>query len=180
MAIHLIVRLAFDKNWTSCASLILGSFLYMALINKIEKLPMATHSTMILILHIVTFSKIISSLSVAIRENERFPQGMSVGTMISILFSIQAIASIYPDYKKAMIIFSCYWGSYLTILSVYFWELNLRELMMYGSLFWLVYIIFKENYGLNTSATDISLDSHDDPTIIVKDNNLIKVNKKFR
>lgn len=50
---------------------------------------------------------------------------------------------------------------------------------MFGSLFWLVYEIYKENYELSNSLTEIFYDFHNDPILIYEDETLIKGNKVF-
>jgi signal transduction histidine kinase len=50
---------------------------------------------------------------------------------------------------------------------------------MFGSLFWLVYEIYKENYELSNSLTEIFYDFNSDPILIYEDETLIKCNKVF-
>jgi hypothetical protein len=76
--------------------------------------------------------------------------------------------------------FGFYWGFYIVAISIYFWEIDLKQILMYAGLFYLVYEIFKQNYELSNSVIEISYDSHEDPAIIYEDNQNIKVNRSFR
>lgn len=100
--------------------------------------------------------------------------------MISMIFCVQTIKSIEPDYNKAMIMFSSYWGVYIMVLSVYFWDFDLKQALMYTGLFGLVYEIFRQNYEMSNSAIEMSYDLHDDATAIYQKGEEIKVNQRFR
>lgn len=136
--------------------------------------------SMLLITHIITFTKVASCLSVAIRTNDTYPQNVSVGTMICMVFCVQTIKSIEPDYNKAMIMFSSYWGIYILSLSVYYWDFDLKQSLMYAGLFGLVYEIFRQNYELSNSAIEMSYDLHEDATIIYQKGERVKVNERFK
>jgi hypothetical protein len=79
-----------------------------------------------------------------------------------------------------MIIFGSYWGFYIIAITIYFWEIDMKQIMMYAGLFYLVYEIFKQNYEFSNSVIEISYDLHEDPVIIYEKDQNIKVNRKFR
>ena len=54
-----------------------------------------------------------------------------------------------------------------------------EQIVMYVSLFWLIYVIYKEKYELSNSLTEIFYDFHNDPVLIYDDETSIKGNSVF-
>jgi hypothetical protein len=50
---------------------------------------------------------------------------------------------------------------------------------MYVALFWMIHGIYKENYSLSNSLTEIFYEFHNDPIVFYEGDNDIKVNKSF-
>lgn len=55
----------------------------------------------------------------------------------------------------------------------------IEQFVLFGSLFWLVYEIYKEKYELSNSLTEIFYDFHNDPILIYENENDIKANSAF-
>jgi signal transduction histidine kinase len=79
-----------------------------------------------------------------------------------------------------MMMFSFYWGLYILAITIYYWDIDMKQMMLYAVLFYLVYEIFKQNYELTNSVIEVSYDLHEDPVIIYENNQNIKVNRRFR
>lgn len=114
-----------------------------------------------------------------ISHNDTFPEAVSINTVFAIMLSTFTIKVVEPDYVKAWLIFSGYWGVYFLSIWVYYQSYKMYPLMLYISIFWLVYELYKQNYDFTDSIIDISYDFDNDPAIILDGNNRIKANKKF-
>jgi len=87
--------------------------------------------------------------------------------------------AIEPDYMKAIKMFIVYWSSYLIALCLYYRTVMIEQFVMFASLFWLVYEIYKEKYELSNSLTEIFYDFHNDPILIYENETSIKANNVF-
>lgn len=87
--------------------------------------------------------------------------------------------AIEPDYMKAIKMFTLYWSFYLITLCIYYKALMIEQFVLFSSLFWLVYEIYKEKYELSNSLTEIFYDFHNDPVLIYDDETSIKCNGVF-
>mmetsp|Transcript_32022 Transcript_32022/g.28380 ORF Transcript_32022/g.28380 Transcript_32022/m.28380 type:complete len:181 (+) Transcript_32022:299-841(+) len=54
-----------------------------------------------------------------------------------------------------------------------------EQIIVFCSLFWLVYLKFKENYSLSNSLTEIFIDFNRDPVILYDDEGIMKCNNMF-
>jgi len=86
---------------------------------------------------------------------------------------------IEPDYVKASKYFCLYWSIYLASLCIYYRTLLIELIFTYCALFWLIHEIYKENYLLSNSLTEIFYDFHNDPIVFYEGGQNIKVNRSF-
>lgn len=55
----------------------------------------------------------------------------------------------------------------------------LDQFLMYGTLFLLIYEIYKEKYKLSNSITEIFYDFHNDPILLYEEGKALKANRSF-
>ena len=129
--------------------------------------------------HAITFIKVLTSISATIRKSESIPITLQIGVVINFILSMEAMKVIEPDYIKSIKILSLYWSIYIISIWVYFQTFMVEQLIIFASLFYLIFEIYKENYYFSDSLTEIFLDFHNDPVIIFEDESNIKWNMMF-
>ncbi|CAI2382301.1 unnamed protein product [Moneuplotes crassus] len=179
MIVLLVLRFICEETCWPAIGITFGYVAMMACTQKLEKSNIANKKSVLLMAHLITFVKVLTSISATIRKNQEFPRGLSLGVTISFLLTMESIKSIEPDYRKAIGFFIFYWSIYLCSLCAYYWIIQVEEILTFFSLFYLVYEIYKENYFLSNSLTEIFYDFTDDPVIIYDDADTVKCNGKF-
>jgi signal transduction histidine kinase len=129
--------------------------------------------------HFITITKILTSITATIRKNPTPPEGMQIGVVIWFVLTFESMKIIEPDYVKASKFFWIYWGIYLASLCIYYKTILTEQIFTYCCLFWLVHEIYKENYLLSNSLTEIFYDFHNDPIVFYEGGTNIKVNRSF-
>lgn len=129
--------------------------------------------------HLITFLKVLTSVSATIRKNEQPPTGLHTGVVISFILTMESMKAIEPDYRKAIKYFIFYWSIYLVCLWAYYQVILVEEILTFFGLFWLTFEIYKEKYYLSNSLTEIFFDFNNDPVIIYDDEGKIKWNNVF-
>ena len=105
---------------------------------------------------------------------------MQTGVIICFILIMHSMLNIEPAYIKAIRIFIVYWSFYLIALSIYYRTLMVEQFFLFSCLFWLIYEIYKENYQLSNSLTEIFYDFHNDPVLLYEEETQsIKVNSMF-
>lgn len=179
MLVMVFFKLIFDSNYIAPAFIFIGYLIMLAWTNKLERSKSSNNKSVMILAHSITILKVITSISATIRMNKEPPTGMQPGVVIAFILTMEAMKSIEPAYKKAIKMFVVYWSFYLIALSIYYQTLMLEQFCHYGTLFWLIYQIYKENYELSNSLTEIFYDFHNDPVILYEGKDSIKVNKMF-
>ncbi|CAI2382052.1 unnamed protein product [Moneuplotes crassus] len=179
MLIMIFLRFFCEETYWPSVGITLGYAAMMACTQKLEKSNISNNRFVLLMAHFITFIKVLTSISATIRKNEEFPRGLSIGVVISLILTMESMKTIEPDYRKSIKFFMFYWSIYLGSLCMYYQTIIIEEVVTFIALFYLVFEIYKENYYLSDSLTEIFYDFHNDPVIIFDDFMNIKCNKNF-
>ena len=179
MLIMVLSRIVFEQNVFAALGIFVGYMIMVACTRRLEQSNVSNNRSVLILAHFITIIKVITCISATIRKNKEPPNGLQTGVVIWFILTLEAMKAIEPDYVKAIKMFSLYWGFYLLSLCLYYKALMLEQIVMFLSLFWLVYEIYKEKYELSNSLTEIFYDFHNDPVLIYDNETSIKGNSVF-
>jgi len=179
MPMFFLAKLIFQQNIYSAVGIFWGYIIMIICINKLENSVISNHRSVLIMAHFITIIKVVTSITATINNNPTPPNGMQIGVVICFLLTFKAMKIIEPDYVKASIYFWSYWSIYLIALSIYYQVLLIEQLYMYTALFILVHEIYKQDYLLTNSLTEIFYDFQFDPIVFYEGEESIKVNHSF-
>ena len=179
MLLNVMWRIVFEQNIFAALGIFIGYMIMVAWTRRLEQSNISNHKSVLILAHFITVIKVITWISATIRKNKEPPTGLQTGVVIWFILTLEAMKAIEPDYIKAIKMFWLYWSFYLASLCIYYRVLMVEQIVMYVSLFWLIYVIYKEKYELSNSLTEIFYDFHNDPVLIYDDETSIKGNSVF-
>jgi hypothetical protein len=179
MLVMVVSRIIFEQNVYAAIGIFIGYMIMVACTNRLEQSNISNNKSVLIMAHFITVIKVVTCISATIRKNDTPPSGLQTGVVICFILTMEAMKAIEPDYMKAIKMFCLYWIFYLASLCLYYQTLMVEQFIMFASLFWLTYEIYKEKYELSNSLTEIFYDFHNDPIIIYEDETSIKGNNVF-
>ena len=153
MLVMVISRIIFEQNLPAAMGIFVGYMIMVACTTRLEQSNISNNKSVLIMAHFITIIKVVTCISATIRKNSEPPTGLQTGVVIWFILTLEAMKAIEPDYMKAIKMFTLYWSFYLITLCIYYKALMIEQFVLFSSLFWLVYEIYKEKYELLPAST---------------------------